>query len=624
MKKYMYTIIAVMLLIIVDPAEAMENNGVLVKTLDDKGLWFPQWKIEGSRVLQTKQEWQAFKEKYHGALPAPITLKTIDQEKLQLFSDALDAHDFGDYLNTLSDTKKSLLLSLARPQELNSWYIMGQFLIRYGIQHLIEKYLPTTEVAMYLQGLVIADNCRNKKFTQTPITKYRTCLLSNFKSSYQCYSTLYTGYYNLPPLFANAQSSFSGITNPSLIRLSNESDKCWLIQNCTKSENKILYYFTSIDPVDNINRYEQLFIKENKKKLWAINSDTNAESYKIIEHINPIELSVFSKDGKYLATASAGNQGELVLSDLTVKNNKFIGFDVLLTGHEGWIGPVCFNKKSTVIAAVSDESVYMWNVQEQSLLRQFRCPYEITNIISFNHDDSRFVTITFDDHANVSVITLWDAVDIKNMLVIKTIEWPDQFVTGISFTPSGGNLIIEAKSGVRVLDGLSGEEIMETILINQGAHRPLSCVNAVLMPHVPMLVTTAHNDKGECTVALWDVNTKKSISLLLENQKDLVGIGISPSGRCVYSMTHPFGMITTTLYDDFVAKTLGWIDNKLNILQRYVLRRLCELQKNNESVALHSDSPEYCILQSLPTAPCAVKEMIEKYLLKKNNKEKSQ
>ncbi len=617
MSIYRYIVI-VMLSAIAVPAEAMENNGILVKTSDNKNCWLPQWKIEHSPVLQTKQEWQAFKEKYYGALPAPITLKTIDQEKLQLFSDALGAHDFGGYLNTLSDIKKNLLLSIARPQELDSWYIMVQFLIRYRIQHLIERYLPTKEIARYLQGLVIVDNCKNRYFTQTSIKKYTGCLISNCKTSYQYYPLVNAGYFTLPSLFKNRKSRFSGVMHPSLLKLSNESDKCWLIKNFTKNENKILYYFTSIDPVDNKDPYKQMLIKENKKKLWAKISGTNAELHKIIEHINPIVLSVFSKDGKYLATASSDDQGELMLSDLTIKNNKFTGFDLLLTGHKGWVGPVCFNNKSTIVAAISKGSVYMWNVQESLFLKQFLCPDGITNIISFNHDDSRFVTITLDYDERKSAIRLWgDTVDL-NKNPIRTIVWYKQLVTGISFTPSGDKLIIETKKRVMVLNGLSGEEIMETGSINKGVKKPLSCVHAVLMPHWPMLVTMAHNDEKQCAVALWDINTKKCIALLLENQKNLAGIGISPSGRYVYLITYYFSKITITLYDNFIAKALDWIDKEPNILQRYLLHRLYALQKSNESVVLHPDSPEYRIVQSFPIVPCAVKEMVEKYLLKKN------
>jgi hypothetical protein len=617
MYKYTYTIIVIMLLIIVVSVEAMENNGILIKTSDNKNCWLPQWKIESSRLLHIKQELQAFKEKYSGALPAPIILKTICQKKLQLFSDALDEHDFAMYFKNLSDKKKNVLLNMVGPQELDSPYFISQFFSMYCPQDLIEKYLSTTEIATYLQGLVIADNCKHKNFTQTAAQKYERRFLPNIKNSYNnmMLSGLYSGYYCLPPVLTNVHSRFSGITNPSLRRLSNETDKSWLIQNYMNNANKILYFFTPVDPVDDKNQYGQMFIKKNKKKLWALFGDKTVSSLqKIIEHTNAIEGVVFSNDGRYLATSSTWQQGELMLSDLEINNNKFISSDVLLTGHKGLIGSMCFNKKSTILAAVSMNCIYMWNIQKKSLITQFDCQNEMPNIISFNHDDSRFVSVTFNVNTNTDTITLWDSTDITNIFFIKSIAYQNQSITSITFTSSGDKLIIETKIGVIVLNGLSGEVIMETGLINQEVDRSLSCVHAVLMPYLPMLITMAHNDRNQSTIALWDINTNKRIALLLEDQKDLVGIGLNPSGRSIILITTLFGMITVELYNNSVADSLNWIKNKSNLLQRYLLHRLYVAQKNNELVSLHPDSPEYRILQNLPTAPCAVKEMIEKYL----------
>jgi hypothetical protein len=76
-------------------------------------------------------------------------------------------------------------------------------------------------------------------------------------------------------------------------------------------------------------------------------------------------------------------------------------------------------------------------------------------------------------------------------------------------------------------------------------------------------------------------------------------------------------MITTALYDDNTADCLNWIGTEPTFLQRYLLYRLYVAHKNNDSVFLHPDSPEYRILQGFSTAPCSVKEMVEKYLLKK-------
>jgi WD40 repeat protein len=578
-----------------------------------------QWKTESSRLLHTKQEFQAFKEKYSGALPAPIILKTICQEKLQLYSDALDAHDFTTYFKNLSDEKKKLLLCVAGQQEIDSSYITIKLFGIYCTQDLIKKYLSTLGIVTYLQGLVILDNCKHKKFTQTTTNACIFRIFPNFRNSYNCFSVFYTGYHRLPSLLTNEHSRFSGITDPALVELTNENDKCWLIQNCIlnqDNDNKIMYYCTPIAPADNNNTHEQMFIKENKKKLWARMCKTNIVLQKIIEHTSAIEQAIFSNDGKYLATSSTEEHGELILSDLVINNNTFIGSDILLTGHTGWIGPVCFNKKSTIVAAESQGCIYVWDVQKRLLLTKLDCPGGMATIMSFNYNDSRLVTIVFDGEANASTITLCDSTDIANIFTIKTMVNNNMFINGITFTPSGDKLIIETKCSAMILNGLSGEVIIKTGIINPECLNNLSCVNAVLMSHLPILATTAYNDNNQCTVALWDINSQERIVVLSENQNNLPGIGVNPSGRFVVSIAGVFSVITTELYNDAVVNCLQWISDKSDIVQRYLLHRLYYAQKNNDTAVLSSDSPEYRILQSLSAAPCGVKEMVEKYLLK--------
>ena len=611
MNKYMC-----MVVIISASINAMEDNKILIKTSDNADCRLLQWQVDQSRLLLTKQEWQLFKEKRFDALPAPIILKTICKEELQLFSDALYAHDFVNYFRELTDKKKNVLLDIIRPHKLDSPYLMIQCFSMHCPENLLEKYFSTLEIAEHLQNSVIFDNCKHKKFMQSPIEKYNRYFYPNVKSSYK-YSELYTSYHCLPPVLANKNSRFSGITNPSLMRLSDDPNKCWLVQN-VKNNNKIMYYFTPIDPVDNNNKYDQIFMQENKKKLWALICEKDKDIVtvqKVIEHTNAIEGAIFSDDGKYLVTTSVGEQGELMLSDIIINNNTFIGSDILLTGHQGWVGPICFNKKSTMLATVSLHGVHIWDLHKKSLVTKFNYQNGIINIISFNHNDSRFVTIAYDPHAKISFITLWDSTDICNIFCIKTISYPDEHITGISFTPLGDKLIIETKCSAMILDGLSGEIIMETGIINKDAHKNSAGVHAVLMTYLPILVTTSRNDQSQCNVVLWNINTKEHITLL-ENQKDLVGIGLNSSGRYIISLTAFFGMITKELYDKTVVDCLQWLHNKPNLLQRYLLHRLHVAQQNNESIVLHPNSPECRILQGLPTDPC-VKEIVEKYLISK-------
>ncbi len=609
MKRYTHIIIILMLSIIVAPVKAMEN-GILVKTSDNKEYRLPQWKIESSRVLQTKQGLQIFKGKNCGALLAPIVLKTINKQKLQLFSDALDSLYFPHFFDKkLTLDEKKLLFCAAGPQELDCSYIMYQFLKmlcpQEVIKYNINSYLPTADIEHYLQGLVIADNCKYKNFTRTKSENYTEDLVCNDDGSY----------YRLPKILL-PQSNFSGLTFPFIGSIPNsESDDRWYIEKIKKIVQEKNYILTPMEHVNENDLLRQMFLKENKKRLWIKRYENDKGIQKVIEHTNAIECSVFSSDGKYLATSSAGEHGELMLTDLTIENNKFNGFDILLTGHSGSISCICFNKQSTMLAAASKKNIYVWDMQKFSLRAKLECPEGKTHLMRFCYNDNKLITITFDETTYKSIMRLWDITDLTNIDIKLGTTFHNSYVHNILFTPLEDKIIINTQQRAIVMDMLLGELIMDTKIINKAVDNFSSCVDAVLMPYQPILVTAAKNDHNHGSVVLWDINSKERIVTLLEDEKHLCGVGVDVTGRYIVTTTIVQDMITTALYDDNIADCLNWIKTEPTLLQRYLLHRLYVAHKNNDSVFLHPDSPEYRILESLSTAPCLVKEMVEKYLL---------
>lgn len=613
MNAHRYMIIALILSVIVVKLKAMENNGILIKTSDNEECRLPQWQIEESRALHTKQQLLIFNGKHCGALLAPIVLKTINNQKLQLFSKALDSQYFPFFVKKLTFDEKKLLFCAAGPQELDCPYIMYQFLKMYCPQEVIKNninlHLPTAEIGDYLQGLIIADNCKNKNFTHTRSEKYEKDVACNDDGSY----------YWLPKILL-PKPNFSGFTFPLITLLSGESDDRWYAEKFKKTVQGIGYIITPMEPVNINDIFGQMDVKENKKKLWASRPERGKWTQKIIEHINRIEHSVFSNDGKYLATSSAGEHGELMVADLTIKNNKLSGLDVLLTGHSGSISCICFNKKSTMLAAVSQKNIYVWDMQKFSLRATLECPEGKTFLMSFCNNDNTLITVTADETTPFTwIIKLWDITDFNDIGVILPITLENVYIHNITLTPLEDKIIIKADRKVAIIDLLLAKLIMDTGIINTPVNNDSSCVDAVLMPYQPILVTAAKNDHNHGSVVLWDINSKEPITTLLEDEKHLCGVGVDATGRYVVATTILHNMITTALYDDNTADCLNWIKTEPTLLQRYLLHRLYVAHKNNDSVFLHPDSPEYRILEGLSTAPCAIKEMVEKYLFKKND-----
>jgi len=609
----MYVIIMVISTIVV-PVEAMEYNEVLVKSSDNKECRLSQWKIESSRLLHTKQELQIFKGKHSGALLAPIVLKTICQKKIQLFSGALDALYFPYYLKKLTPDEKNLLVSAVGPQELDSSYVICQFLNAYFSQYFIKKNiipcLSTTVIGHYLQGLVIADNCKHKNFVYTKTETDMRDLACNDDGSY----------YNLPKILL-PNPNFSGFTFPVVEPISaplvDEFEAPWLLNKITKNIQGKVFILTPMEPTNYDDCIKQMFLKENKKILWVKRHENDKGLQKVIEHINAIEYSAFSSDGKFLATGSVGEPGELLLTNLAINNNMFTRPDILLTGHSGSIDCICFNKQSTIVAAASKKNIYLWDVQKYSVLATLEYPEGKTHIMQFCDNDNKLITVSFDETVGSSIIRLWVIADLAKIDIKLRDTYRNSYIHSVALTPLEDKIIIKTSQRAIIFDMLLEKSIMDTKVINNPVINIFSRVEAVLMPYQSIFVTTARNDCHQCSVTLWDMNSQKRIITLLENQEHLCGIGVDSSGRYVIAAAlFPCDTVKIALYDDNAADCLEWIKNQANLLQRYLLLRLYDAYKHNDMVKLHPNSPEYRILQDLPTAPCGVKEMVEKYLLK--------
>jgi hypothetical protein len=227
------------------------------------------------------------------------------------------------------------------------------------------------------------------------------------------------------------------------------------------------------------------------------------------------------------------------------------------------------------------------------------------------------ITISFDETTGNSILRLWVIADLAKIDIKLGVTYRNSYIHSVALTPLEDKIIIKTPQRAIIFDMLLGKSIMDTKVINKLTGNIFSRVEAVLMPYQPVFVTSARNNDNQCSVALWDINSQKHIVTLLENKEHKCGVGVDSSGRYVISTSFLFeGTVKIALYDDNAADCLEWINNQANLLQRYLLLRLYYAHKHNDIVKLHSDSPEYRILQDLPTAPCGVKEMVEKYLLK--------
>src|SRR5438105_4492368 len=107
--------------ICMQPKVSSKNNKMVqIKTSDRQLYCLPQWQVEASRLLYTKQELLAFKEKCRREELYPLTLKTITKKKLELFYKAVAAKNFAEHYQKRTPRAKRQLINLAGENQLMS------------------------------------------------------------------------------------------------------------------------------------------------------------------------------------------------------------------------------------------------------------------------------------------------------------------------------------------------------------------------------------------------------------------------------------------------------------------------------------------------------------------------
>lgn len=235
------------------------NENALIKTSDNQEFLLPQWKIESSRLLHTKQELQAHKQKYCQALSIPITLKTINSKALRLYSDALDTEDFTIYFKKLSSKKQNLLICTAGKEKLDCSYLTIQLLNNYFTPDLIKEHInpriSIKKAALCLQKLIILNNCEHKTFMQTTTKDYESQVTINGN-----------GHYDILPNILTETKNFSGFSFPAILPISNELENEWLFENYIQPKSGNAYILTPTEPTQGHNNYAQWDERNNKKK----------------------------------------------------------------------------------------------------------------------------------------------------------------------------------------------------------------------------------------------------------------------------------------------------------------------------------------------------------------------
>lgn len=584
------------------------NTLVQIQTSNRELCDLPQWKIEAARLLHTKQELLAFKEKYHREELYPLSLNTINKEQLDLFSQALEQKNFTKYYQKkCTPEEKRLLINLAGENQLMSPILTILLAIEYFdiniVQH-IASFLTNEMNAVHnhLKRSLVIHNLTLSGYEQKK-TAYRDNGYIAAKND---------GEYNYIP--RGLGKNYNGFTIRKFIELKNE--KYILLSTRKKNENE-RYFVTPIKPISNSDTDQNY----TNIRIWLVKSTANTagteEIKKDLVHTNQINKIAFSKNRHYLITSSFEPHSELIITYLK-KQDQIPAFShLLLKEHVGEIGGICFNNLSTILAIGSENGIQLLDPKTLSLIKKLDMPLNgmFVDHLQFNKTGTILAASIALQQPMQYAIQLYDVSKPDSITKIAHLEKTIEQIQALKFA-SDNELIITGTDHVLVIDGLA-TIIIETEMMPRGDAQ-FSAQTAVLMPEIDMLVTARATDEKYCDTKIWDMHSKEILATLLLNATKVNGVGVSENGQSIIT-THQNWLATQTdLYTTNAAAALEWIQKMPNLLQKYLLLRLYRAKKIDDSIDLYKKSVESRVFKHLPTTPSNVKRLVQNHLLKKS------
>lgn len=101
-------------------------------------------------------------------------------------------------------------------------------------------------------------------------------------------------------------------------------------------------------------------------------------------------------------------------------------------GQDKTIKSLVFSHDGKTLAGAGNGFLYIWNVEDGSLLQQKDHLFGVVNSIDFSPDDSMLVTGTSD-----KIVRIWD---VQSATVLKELQGHSDQITGVCFSPDGHNI----------------------------------------------------------------------------------------------------------------------------------------------------------------------------------------
>lgn len=280
-----------------------------------------------------------------------------------------------------------------------------------------------------------------------------------------------------------------------------------------------------------------LAVESYDKTIKIIDVKSRTVIYTLVDCEDNVSTIAFSPDGAVLAMGGKGN---------TIKlwNVERRALNATLNRHTDYIHMIAFNHDGTLLASSGrDNMINIWNVKTKQVTNIIQNRNDFVSSIAFNHDGS-VLAASMDN-----TITLWNMKTFKQDAVLGS---HNDFIYKIAFS-SDGSLLASASADKTVkLWDVKTKKLLALFVRNKDFVNNRSAefieMQAKFLTSHPIYLhdfvyTVAFSPDGvllasgggDNMVKLWDVRSKKQVSILRGHEKFVYTIAFSPDGSLLAS-----------------------------------------------------------------------------------------
>lgn len=300
---------------------------------------------------------------------------------------------------------------------------------------------------------------------------------------------------------------------------------------------------------------------DNASHVWNLQSGKKEKVLK--GHSGYVEYSVFSPDGKSIASASedetiiiwdarngrkkevlTGHKGPVMTISYSSSGNRLVSasydntirlWDLrksnsikTLIGHKSFVSCADFDSSRNKIISSSrgDGILFLWDANTGKSLQQLNGHDHFVFTVSYSNDDRYFLSASLD-----GTIKMWDANSLELISMYTDIKYP----TGIAcFSPDAKFIAYGDGTVLKIFEVSSGTVVME-LCGRDDAREVAFCENISSISYSPDGNYVATATYGDKTIRVWDLNNGELFRVYNGHADAVETVCFSPNGKYLAS-----------------------------------------------------------------------------------------